>query len=141
MHTEHLQNVRPSWVGMGWLIGAAITSLAVFVLIAVGILSDDGTGGAFWVPLAMFVGFMAGGYFVGVRVGAAPILHGVGIGLFSIVVWFVANLLAGSVLMTSSWQGYSPEFTAGILLLQMIAAALGGHIGSRGRRLVDARGS
>ncbi len=138
MHTEHLGNVRPSWVGFGWFIGAALTSLAVIAMIAVGILSEDGTGGAFWVPLAMFVGFFAAGYFVGVRVGGAPILHAIGIGLFSIVVWFVANLAAGNLMRGSTWTGMSPAFTAGILLLQMVAAGLGGRIGSRDSRRLTA---
>lgn len=138
MHTEHLGNVRPSWVAFGWFIGAALFSLALIAMIAVGILSEDGTGGGVWVPLAMFAGFFAAGYFVGVRVGGAPILHAVGIGLFSIVVWFLANVAAGNLMRGASWTEMSPAFTAGVLLLQMVAAGLGGRIGSRESRRLTA---
>lgn len=135
MHTEHLQNVRPSWVAFGWFIGAAVTSLVLFALIAVGIIDGSGSdGGGFWVLLALFLGFAAAGYFVGVRTGAAPILHSVGIGLFSIVVWFLANLLAGELLDTSTWTSLSPAFAAGVVLLQIVSAAVGARIGSRAAR-------
>ncbi|HYJ79261.1 MAG TPA: hypothetical protein VEW03_06660 [Longimicrobiaceae bacterium] len=135
MHTEHLQNVRPSWVAFGWFIGAAATSLVLFALIAVGIIDGSGgDGGGIWVLLALFLGFAAAGYFVGVRTGAAPILHSVGIGLFSIVVWFLANLLAGELLDESTWTSLAPAFAAGVVLLQIVSAAVGARIGSRASR-------
>lgn len=142
MHTEHLQNVRPSWVAFGWFIGAAVTSLLLIAMIAVRVINGTGTdGGGFWVLLAMFLGFAAGGYFVGARVGAAPILHAVGIGLFSIVVWFLANLLFGEALDAETWNALSPAFTAGLLLLQIGSAAVGARIGSREARAASAPGS
>ncbi|HEX8691942.1 MAG TPA: hypothetical protein VF746_05965 [Longimicrobium sp.] len=138
MHTEHLQNVRPSWVAFGWFLGAAVTSALLIALIAVGLVDRTGDGGGPWVLLAMFLGFAAGGYFVGARVGAAPILHAVGIGLFSIVVWFLANLLFGETFDAETWNSLSPAFTAGLLLLQMVAAALGARVGSREARAARA---
>lgn len=138
MHTEHLQNVRPTWVAFGWFLGAAAFSLVFFALVAVGLLQDDGgAGGGIWILMAMFLGFMAGGYFTGLRVGAAPILHGVAIGLFSVVVWFVANLVAGETLDASAWSSLAPEFAAGVILLQIFAAAMGARIGSRSSRLAS----
>jgi hypothetical protein len=79
------------------------------------------------------VGFTLGGFFTGARVGAAPILHGVAMGLFSIVVWLVANLV-GEALDAAAWSEVPPAVFAGGLLAQMIAAAVGARIGSRGRR-------
>lgn len=135
MHTEHLQNVRPSWVAFGWFIGAAVFSLLVLAMIALGLLETEGGGGAdpFWLLLAMFVGFMAGGYFTGARVGAAPILHAVGIGLFSVLFWFVVNLF-GEPFEADTWRSLSPAFFAGVVLLQIAAAAAGARIGSRATR-------
>jgi len=139
MHTEHLQNVRPSWVAFGWFLGAAVTSALLIALIAVGLVDAVETGaGELWALPAMFLGFAAGGYFVGARVGAAPILHAVGIGLFSIVVWFLANLLFGEALDAETWSSLSPAFTAGLLLLQIVAAALGARVGSREARAATA---
>jgi ABC-type multidrug transport system permease subunit len=134
MHTEHLQNVRPSWVAFGWFIGAAMTAFLLFALIAVGLVDASGEGGSFWVLLALFAGYVAGGYLTGARVGLAPILHAVGIGLFSVVVWFLANLVFGEPLGADTWGGLAPEFTAGVVILQIFSAAVGARLGSRQTR-------
>lgn len=137
MHTEHLQNVRPGTVAFGWFISVALTSLAVIAMIAVGLLSRDGTGGGTWPGvLALAAGFFAGGYYVGVRRGQAPILYAVAMGLFSLVVWFVLNLVPGELLDAESWSADSSAYTAGVLLLQIAAAAVGGLLGSRNARAV-----
>ena len=135
MHSEHLQNVRPGAVALGWLVAAAVTSLAVFAMIAVGLLSRDGHGGTLWGLLATAAGFFAGGWFVGMRTGRAPILHAVAIGLFSLLVWLVVNLLPGQLLDAESWD-VGAAYAAGLILLQIVAAAVGGRLGSR-----DARGA
>jgi hypothetical protein len=54
-------------------------------------------------------------------------------GLFSIVVWLVANLV-GEALDAAAWNDVSPAVAAGGLLVQIVAAAVGARIGSRGRR-------
>ncbi len=141
MHTEHLQNVKPSWIAFGWFLGAAVFALLFFAMIATGLISRDAEGGGLFILLAMFLGFMVGGYFTGWRVGAAPILHAVGIGLFTVVVWFVANLLSGEPLDAGSWNDVSPEFAAGVVLLQIFAAAMGARIGSRKARTATAPAS
>ncbi len=130
MHSEHLENVRPSWVAFGWFIGVAVMSAILFGLIALGVVPRSGEIGLGWVLLSVFVGFLAGGYLTGVRVRAAPILHAVGIGLFSVAVWFVANLVAGETLNASEWQ-VAPASAAGAVLFQVIAAAIGAHIATR----------
>ncbi|HEV2145912.1 MAG TPA: hypothetical protein VGR37_00700 [Longimicrobiaceae bacterium] len=129
MHTEHLQNVRPSWIAFGWFAAAAVVGLALVVLASVGILDPAADSGGGWVLLAVLVGFFSGGWLVGWRTGTAPVLHGVGIGLFSLVVWFFANLLA-SLLDVAGWTGLSPTVAAASLLLQIGAAVFGAWYGT-----------
>ena len=137
MHSEHLSNVRPGAVALGWFIAAAVTSLAVFAMIAVGLLSRDGHGGTLWGLIATAAGFFAGGWFVGMRTGRAPILHAVAIGLFSLLVWLVVNLLPGQLLDAESWD-VGAAYGAGLILLQIVAAAIGGRLGSRDARRASA---
>jgi hypothetical protein len=129
MHSEHLQNVRPGTVATGWFVAAAVTSLAVFAMIAVGLLSRDGHGGTLWGLVATAAGFFAGGWFAARRDGAAPILHAVAIGLFSLVVWLLVNLLPGEMLDAESWD-VGAAYAAGLILLQIVAAAVGGRMGA-----------
>ncbi len=133
MHTEHLNNVRPGIVGFGWFISAAITSLVVIGLIAMGVLSRDGLGGTGWGLLAIAAGFFAGGWYVGMRTGRAPILHAVAMGLFSLVLWLLLNLIPGELLNAESWN-VGAAYGAGLILLQIVAAAVGGRIASRDKR-------
>ncbi len=137
MHTEHLENVRPSWVAFGWFIGVAVMSAVLFGLIAIGFVPRTGEIGLGWVLLAVFIGFLVGGYLTGIRVRAAPILHAMGIGLFSVVVWFVANLVAGEALNAADWT-VQPASAAGAVLFQVIAAALGARIATRDARAATA---
>jgi len=127
MHSEHLSNVRPGSVALGWFVAAAVTSLAVFAMIAVGLLSREGHGGTLWGLIATAAGFFAGGWFVGARTGRAPILHAVAIGLFSLLVWLVVNLLPGQLLDAESWD-VGAAYAAGLIFLQIVAAALGGRL-------------
>jgi hypothetical protein len=131
MHSEHLRNVRPGTVALGWFIGAAVTSLAVFALLALGLLPRDGAGSTAWGLLATAAGFFAGGWFAARRDGSAPILHAVAIGLFSLLVWFLVNLLPGQLLDAESWD-VGAAYAAGLILLQIVAAAIGGRLGSLG---------
>src|ERR1700756_4493330 len=116
MHSEHLQNVRPGLVGLGWFIGAAIVSLLTIALIAVGILPPDGLGGTVVGVVVIAAGFFAAGWYVGMRAGAAPILYAVAMGLFSLVLWFIVNLLPGQLLHSASWGNGSAAYTAGTLI-------------------------
>lgn len=138
MHTEHLQNVRPAGVLFGWFVSVAVVSLIALLLAATGLEPEGTTGGALLGVLAIAVGFGLGGWFIGARLGVAPILHAVGIGIVSVLVWFLANLLAGETVADSAWVSGSEAYYAGLLLLQIIAAGLGGRIGSRRQRTVTA---
>jgi hypothetical protein len=133
MHSEHLENVRPSWVAFGWFIGVAVMSAILFGLIALGFVARGGEIALGWVLLAVFIGFLVGGYMTGARVRAAPILHAVGIGLFSVLVWFVANLVAGEALNSAEWK-VPPASAAGAVLFQVLAAAIGARIATRNGR-------
>jgi hypothetical protein len=134
MHTEHLQNVRPAGVLFGWFVSVAVVSLIAVVLAALGVEPEGATASGLLGVAAIAAGFGVGGWFIGARLGVAPILHAVGIGFVSILVWFLANLLAGETVADSAWVSGSEAYYAGLLLLQIVAAAVGGHIGSARQR-------
>lgn len=136
MHTEHLQNLKPSWVLFGWFVSVAVVSLLALVLAAVGQADPDGSSMVLWGVITIGVGFFVGGVVTGARVGAAPILHGVSMGIVSLLVWFFANLAFGETLDAETWGEGSPAFYAGSLILQMVAAALGARFGSRNQRRI-----
>lgn len=133
MHSEHLRNVRPGTVLLGWFASMANTALVVFAMLALGLLRRDGTGGTGWGLLATAAGFFAGGWFAGWRAGAAPILHAVAIGLLSLLLWVLVNLIPGEVLGAESWD-VGAAYVGGLVLLQIAAAAFGGRFGSREAR-------
>ena len=130
MHTEHLSNVSPWPVFIGWVAAAAVTSALVFLLTAVGWMTVEGTP-TFWAVLTVAIGFFAGGYLTGTRDIEAPILHGVGIGLMTLVAWFILNLLAALFVDDGSGGGLPASVGAGLLLLQMAAAIAGAWIAAR----------
>jgi hypothetical protein len=107
MHTEHLENVKPTWVVFGWFIGAAAFSLLLMGMILVGLLGSDSPASAL-VLVAIFVGYVAGGFVIGMRTGAAPILHAVAVGMVSLLFWLVVNLLA-SGLQADTWRDTAPQ--------------------------------
>lgn len=128
MHTEHLQNVRAVNVVSGWLVAIAVSSLLAFVFVAAG-LFDSERGDVLWTTAAVLLGFVAGGYFAGFRARQAAILHGVAIGLTSLVVWFVLNALAGLFFTGFRWEGLTPRLAVGLLLAQIAAAVVGALMG------------
>lgn len=128
MHTEHLENVEPSWVIFGWFIGAAVSSLVLMAMFLVGLVSEEsGSGG--WALLAVIAGSLAGGFVIGMRTGAAPILHAVCVGLVTLVVWLAFNILAAP-LGASTLRETSPSWVIGGILLQMLATWGGAHLAS-----------
>jgi hypothetical protein len=130
MHTEHLQNVRPTRVVAGWLVAAASTSLALFALIGMGLMNEDPTAAnTWWSVVAVAAGFFAGGFFAGLRAVQAPILHAFAMGLMSLIVWFMLNALATLFFSAWSWSGLTPQVAIGILLTQWAAAMVGALIG------------
>jgi hypothetical protein len=127
MQTEHLGNLHPGWIIGGWLIAVATTSVVYLALVGTG-LFPRGDAAVVGVAVAMAVGFFVGGLFVGLRWVDAPILHGAAITLVSLLVWFLGSLtLPGNAL---GWSNSAPA-ALGLILLQFVAAGLGGWTGRR----------
>jgi len=134
MHTEALANLRPSWIAFGWFIAVAVSALVILGFVALGVMSPDTSEPEnLWVAIALVAGFVTGGWFVGVRTGVAPILHGLGIGLFSFVVWMIVNLLPGEATGWTTWRGLPTVQAYALIALQMVAAIVGARIGVRRR--------
>lgn len=130
MHTEHLQNVALGRVAAGWLVAVAITSLAALALISMGLLTGESTAAdTWWSVLAVLIGFFAGGFFAGFRAIEAPILHAAGIGLMSLLVWFVLNALAAVFFRSWEWPSLTAEQTIALLMAQLVAAIVGALLG------------
>jgi len=130
MHSEHLQNVSFVWVVLGWFVAVAATSIGVVALAAAGIMDTDGTP-AVWAVLCVAIGFWIGGYMTGTRDIEAPILHGIGIGLTSLLAWFLLNVVVALSAAEGQWVSLSPVTTAALLLLQMVAAVAGAWVADR----------
>lgn len=130
MH-ESLRSVRFGWIGFGWFIAVATSSLILLALIGLGLMSPEPGVEDFWVGVAIAVGFLLSGFFTGTRVAAAPLLHGLGIGLCSLLAWLILTLLAGEMLSASTWGSLELASTIGLLLLQGVAAIVGTRIGVR----------
>ena len=130
MHTEHLQNVRFARVIAGWLIAIAVTSLAGLAAIGIAMTwSESAELGPVASVLAVVVGFWIGGFFAGFRALEAPILHGIGIGLTSLVAWAGLNAVAALMSPGVTWEGLTPGRTAAALLAQVVAAVIGALMG------------
>ncbi len=129
MHTEHLQNVRPITVIAAWLVSIAVTSLILLALLGLRLLDADAPSTRAAMA-AVALGFIAGGVFAGVRAAQAPILHGVAIGMFSLVAWFVLGLLSHSLLQGSVWD-VGRDLTITAVIVQIIASIVGARLGYR----------
>jgi predicted acyltransferase len=129
MHTEHLQNVRYGWVIAGWLVAIAVTSLVVFMFEASGFVGETGARDNIASLVSVLAGFMAGGFFAGFRARRAPVLHGIGIGLTSLVAWVLVNLIASALLDTVGWSALTPGVAVGLVLMQVVAAIVGALLG------------
>ena len=128
-----MSSIRPSWIAFGWFIAAAATALVIFVLIALNLISQEAGGREIdiWMTVAMLIGFATGGFFAGARVGRAALLHGLGIGLFSLMVWLLANLLFGEAAALAPWAALPLPLTLALLLLQTVAAMGGARLGQQ----------
>jgi uncharacterized membrane protein len=135
MHTEHLQNVHPIRILTGWMVALAVTGIAAFGFIALGLLGAESEQGAVWAMAAVAVGFLVGGWFTGVRTLEAPILHGIALGLTTLLVWAVLNVVVAISFGTEEWTGLGATATLFVLLVQVLAAVVGCWIGTRGARL------
>jgi len=124
MKSEHLTNLHPGWVVGGWLVAVAVTALIYLGGIGLGLVPADEEA-VVWVSASIAVGFFAGGFFVGIRWAEAPILHGMAITLFSVLVWFLAAIFGDPSTLQSLTTGL------GLILLQLAAAVGGGWTGRR----------
>jgi hypothetical protein len=131
VHTEHLQNVKFGRVLGGWLVAIGVTSLILLTFAGLGLIgpegASEGIGRSF---LAVAVGFFVGGWFAAGRALSAPILHGVALGVMSIFVWFVINLVIdGFFPQMRTWEALTVELTVAVLLVQMAVAVVGALLG------------
>ena len=124
MKSEHLTNLHPGWVVGGWLVAVAVTALIYLGGIGLGLVPADEEA-VVWVSASIAVGFFAGGFFVGIRWAEAPILHGMAITLFSVLVWFLTAIFGDPSTLQSLTTGL------GLILLQLAAAVGGGWTGRR----------
>jgi hypothetical protein len=129
MHTEHLQNVKPVTVVAGWLVAVAVASLILLALMGLKITDADNLSVRAAMGAVAF-GFIAGGAFVGMRAAQAPILHGIAIGLFSLVAWFLLGLLSASVFDGAMWD-LTRDLTITALVVQIICSIIGARLGYR----------
>jgi hypothetical protein len=131
---ERLADLKPTWIAFGWFIALAVTGLIMLTLIAADVLVPETPAEDLWMAAAITAGFIAGGAIAGYRAAASPLLHGLLIGLFSVVVWFLANLLLGEPTGETAWGGLALGAGAGLLLLQIVAAMVGARMGVRLRQ-------
>ncbi len=133
MPSERLHNLRPTWIAFGWFIAAAASALVLLALIALRVLPawDTGPEVDVWTAFAFLIGFVVGGFFVGLRVRSAPILHGLGIGLFSLVVWILVNLIFVDPADPAAWYALPLSSAIALLLIQTVSAIVGARIGRR----------
>lgn len=131
MHTEHLTNVHPVRVLAGWLVALAVAGVALFGAVALGLMGpeSDPTADATAAISAVALGFLVGGWFTGARTVEAPILHGIALGLTSLVAWVILNV-AGMLFGMADWTGLGGSATIAVLFVQILAAVLGCWIGT-----------
>lgn len=132
MYREKLADLRPAWVAAGWLVAVAVSSLIGLVVAAAGgALGTETRADALWSIVIVAVGFWAGGFFTGFRALRSPVLHGVAIGLASLVVWLVLNLLIVVPFSPVRWEALTPTYSAALLVVQMASAVAGAWSGHR----------
>ena len=128
---ESIRSVRFSWIGLGWLLAFSVTSFLVIVLELLGVGGEGSPAESIWVAGVILISFSVGGFLVGLRVREAPVLHGIGIGLFTIVAWVLINIFLGEPTGTSTWRSLEPNVLGGLLVLQAVAAIVGARTGVR----------
>lgn len=133
--SESLRSLRWDWIAFGWFMAVAVASGILLAFNAVG--SPESAGDeSFAVAVSLVMGFLLMGYFVGTRVVAAPVAHGVAMALLSLVAWLAANFLGGAVVGAITWWPIDQMTIVSLFLLQAIAAVLGTRLGVRRARAV-----
>jgi hypothetical protein len=116
---------------MAWVVGVSIAALLLTALIATNVIDPDSAFGVRASIAAIALGFFTAGLYAGLRAKAAPILYGVCIGLFSLLVWFVLNVLASVLFPDFGWSALTPNMAVGLVLVMIVAAVLGARAGYR----------
>jgi hypothetical protein len=82
--------------------------------------------------IAVAVGWFAGGFIVGFKAAAAPVLHGAAMAMFTFVGWFAINLVFGGLTTGArAWEFFGARSLAAALLVQVAAAIAGCWVGYR----------
>lgn len=132
MHSEHLRNVQVSWVAFGWFVGLAAAAAVLLLMAGAGLTESGGMQETVVLTIAVAVGWFLGGFVVGFKAAAAPILHGAAMALFTFVAWFVLNLAFGGLTTgASAWEFFGVRSLAAALLVQVVAAIGGCWVGYR----------
>lgn len=131
MHTEHLQRIRPSVVMVAWFVAVALASLIVLGVTGLGLLGPDSTLAMRLQMAAVAVGFFAGGLYAGLRAAEAPILHGVAIGIVSLVVWIALNVITALAFPDVGWDALTPNLALTLVFIMIVMAVLGARSGYR----------
>lgn len=129
MHTEHLNNVGLVRVVVGWLIAVAIASLLLLAVIGFGIASPDATTAGWAGFVALLLGFGTGGFAVGFRALSAPILHGVAIGLTSLLAASLFAAINSIITPGTQWTDLRPSMVVLLVFAQFAAAVVGALLG------------
>jgi hypothetical protein len=131
---ESPRHIQPSWVAFGWFISVGGAALVLLALAAFRLVAYDPSTEGVWISLALLLGFAFGGFATGTRVRAAPALHGLGIGLFSLVVWVLVNVFLGEPTGETTWRSLPFTTVALLILLQVASAVVGARFGYRWSR-------
>ncbi len=129
MHTEHLRNVGVVRVVVGWLIAVAVTSLLLLALLGVGLVSPQAGTGSWGGVLALVIGFACGGFVVAIRALRAPILHGIAIGITSLVAASAFASINGIITPGTRWTELRASAVVLLVMAQFVAAVVGALIG------------
>lgn len=129
MHTEHLQNVKPITVVAAWLIAIAVTSLIMLAMVGLNVVDSEAPSARAAMG-ALALGFAAGGAFAGLRAARAPILHGIAMGMFSLIAWFVLGLVSSTLLDGAGWDA-TRDITIAALIVQIVCSIIGARLGYR----------
>jgi len=132
MHSEHLRNVQFSWVAFGWFVSLAVATTVLLLLAGAGFSHWGGLAELVALAIAVAVGWFCGGFIVGFKAAAAPLLHGFAMALFTFVAWFALNLAFGGITTgATAWEYLSGRSLAAAFLVQVLAAIAGCWVGYR----------
>jgi hypothetical protein len=99
--------------------------------IMLGLMGEGAERDTAWAITAVAVGFLVGGWFTGYGTLEAPILHGVALGLMSLVAWVALNLVMVIGLPGRRVGGADGVRHGPVILTQIVAAVVGCWVGVR----------